>query len=70
MSGENDGQHMPKPQNRDVAWEVATLCSKSIAALLDCQKAGKLPDDWEPSPESQLEASAIIDNYSQQQGLG
>ena len=70
MSGENDGPHMPKPQNSDEAGEVATLCSKSIAALLDCQKAGKLPDDWEPSPESQLEASAIIDNYSQQQGLG
>ena len=36
------------------------LCSKSIAALLDYLKTGKLSADWEPSPESQLEGAAII----------
>ena len=59
--GENDGSSPPRPQNRDVAWEVATLISKSIAVLLDYQKTGVLPDfDAEPSMESQLEAAALI----------
>jgi hypothetical protein len=60
--GKNDAsaKNQPKPPNADVACEVAVLCSKSIAALLDYQKTDKLRADWEPSPESQLEAAAII----------
>jgi hypothetical protein len=41
--------------------EVATLCAKSIAALLDYQTTGVLPDfDAGSSPEAQLEAAALI----------
>ena len=59
--GENDGKNQPKPPNADVAWEVASLCAKSIAALLDYKKTGKLPDfDWGPSTAAQLEAAAMI----------
>jgi hypothetical protein len=68
--GENDGQHMPKPPNADVAWEVATLCTKSIGHLLDFKKTGVLPDfNTPPSPESQLEASALIHDQSKREGL-
>ena len=60
--GENDGEHPPKPPNADVAWEAATLCSKAIGQLLDFNKTGVITDfSADPSPESQLEASALID---------
>ena len=59
--GLNDGKHMPLPASRDVAMEVAALCSKAVAGLLDFKKTGTFPTSTEPSPASQLEASAIID---------
>ena len=60
--GVNDGEHMPKPPNPEVAAEVAALCSKAIAGLLDFKKTGIMPGfHTDPSPESQLEASALID---------
>ena len=55
-----DFSNPPKPPNADVAWEVATLCAKTIATLLDYKKTGKLPENWEPSAESQLDAADII----------
>ncbi len=51
-AAERDGtdfSNPPKPPNADVAWEVATLCAKTIATLLDYKKTGKLPENWEPS---------------------
>jgi hypothetical protein len=52
-----------------VAWEVANLCAKSIAARLDYKKTGNLPDGWEPSPESVLEAAAIIQRQQEKEGF-
>ena len=51
-AAEHDGtdfSNPPKPPNADLAWEVATLCAKTIATLLDYKKTGKLPENWEPS---------------------
>ncbi len=62
-AAEHDGtdfSNPPKPPNADVAWEVATLCAKTIATLLDYKKTDKLPENWEPSAESQPEAADII----------
>ena len=33
---------------------------ETIATVLDCKKTGKLPENWEPSAESWLEAADII----------
>ena len=43
-----------------MAWEVAAVCAKSIATLLDYKKTGKLPGNMERSVESRLEAAEII----------
>ena len=44
----------------DVVWEVAAVCAKSIATLLNYKKTGKLPGNMERSVESRLEAAEII----------
>ena len=42
--------------------EVAAICAKAIGQLLDFKKTGLMPGfHTDPSPESQLEASALID---------
>jgi hypothetical protein len=43
-----------------VAWEAATLCSKSVALLFDYKKNGKITS-MEPTAESMLEAAEIIE---------
>ena len=53
----------------DVAWEVANLCAKSIAALLDYRRTGNLPEGWEPSAEALLEAAAIIQRQQEKGGF-
>jgi hypothetical protein len=59
--GENDGNNPPRAAPRDMAWEGAGVRAKSIAALVDYQPTGGLPDfDTRPSPEFQLEAAALI----------
>ena len=62
--GLNDGSiaGQPKPPSSDVAIEVAAICAKAIGQLLDFKKTGIMPGfHTDPSPESQLEASALID---------
>ena len=44
----------------DVVWEVAAVCAKSVATLLNYKKTGKLPGNMERSVESRLEAGEII----------
>ena len=69
--GLNDGKHMPRPPNAEVAMEVAAICAKAIGQILDFKKTGVLPDlDTPPSPESQLEASALIDSVHEQRSQG
>ena len=68
--GENDGSSQSKPQDRDVAWEGAGLCAKSLAALFDYQKSGVLRDiDAGPSMEARLVVAALMHRQQEKDGI-
>ncbi len=66
-----DHTHPAKPPTADVAFDVIAICAESITLLMDDKKAGKFPTDSnaDPSLESQLEASGIIDRQVQERGI-
>jgi hypothetical protein len=66
-----DHTHPPTPPTADVAFDPIAICAKSITLLMDDEKTGKFPTDSnaDPSSESQLEASGIIDRQVQERGI-
>ena len=52
-----------------MAWEGAHLCAKSIAALFDYKKIGKLPNNCKPSQKAQLDAARAIIERQQETDL-
>ena len=66
-----DHTHPAKPPTADVAFDVSAICAESITLLMDDKKTGKFPTDSnaDPSLESQLEASGIIDRQVQERGI-
>jgi hypothetical protein len=66
-----DHTHPAKPPTADVAFDVSAICAESITLLMDDKKTGKFPtaSNADPSLESQLEASGIIDRQVQERGI-
>ena len=66
-----DHTHPVKPPTADVGFDVSAICAESITLLMDDKKTGKFPHRLQRRlvPESQLEASAIIDRQVQERGI-
>jgi hypothetical protein len=56
----------PKPATAEVAMDASAARAKIIGLILDYQTTGRFPG-WEPTPDAQLAAAELIEQYTNQQ---
>ena len=62
-----DCSNPPKPPTPpEVAMDASAARAKIISLILDYQTTGRFPG-WEPTPDAQLAAAELIEQYTNQQ---